>query len=149
MEIRYNTLSQPEMRRESLAEARSRNPWRSSVEEEKLRAFRYLIVGGGLTADAACKGIREHDADGAIGVVADEAFPPYARPPLSKALWKGDDEATIWCGTADLGVDLRLGKTIVSLDLSAHQATDDAGETYAYERLLLATGGRPRRLGFG
>src|SRR5450756_349958 len=123
MEIRYNTLSQPEMRRESLAEARSRNPWRSSVEEEKLRAFRYLIVGGGLTADAACKGIRERDADGAIGVVADEAYPPYSRPPLTKALWKGDDDDIIWRGTADLGVDLQLGRTIVSLDLPAREAT--------------------------
>ena len=49
----------------------------------------------------------------------------------------------------ELGVELRLGRTIVSLDLSAREATDDAGETYAYERLLLATGGRPRRLPFG
>ena len=114
-----------------------------------MRTYRYLIVGGGLTADAACKGIRERDTDGSIGVVADEAYPPYARPPLTKALWKGDDEDTIWCGTASLGVDLRLGRTIVSLDLSAHEATDDVGETYAYERLLLATGGRPRRLPFG
>ena len=114
-----------------------------------MRTYRYLIVGGGLTADAACKGIRERDTDGSIGVVADEAYPPYARPPLTKALWKGDDEDTIWCETASLGVDLRLGRTIVSLDLSAHEATDDVGETYAYERLLLATGGRPRRLPFG
>jgi NADPH-dependent 2,4-dienoyl-CoA reductase/sulfur reductase-like enzyme len=114
-----------------------------------MRRYRYLIVGGGLTADAACKGIRERDTDGTIGVVADETFPPYARPPLTKALWKGDDEDTIWCGTADLGVELRLGRTIVSLDLPAQEATDDAGETYAYERLLLATGGRPRRLPFG
>jgi 3-phenylpropionate/trans-cinnamate dioxygenase ferredoxin reductase component len=114
-----------------------------------MRTYRYLIVGGGLTADAACKGIRERDPDGTIGVVADEPHPPYARPPLTKALWKGDDEDTIWCGTSELGVELRLGRTIVSLDLPANQATDDAGETYAYERLLLATGGRPRRLPFG
>jgi 3-phenylpropionate/trans-cinnamate dioxygenase ferredoxin reductase component len=114
-----------------------------------VHTYRYLIVGGGLTADAACRGIRERDADGAIGVVAEETYPPYARPPLTKALWKGDDEGTIWCGTADLGVDLRLGRTIVSLDLAGQEATDDAGETYSYERLLLATGGRPRRLPFG
>ena len=82
-------------------------------------------------------------------MVAEEAFPPYARPPLTKALWKGDDEDTVWCGTADLGVDLRLGRTVVALDLAARRATDDVGETYSYERLLLATGGRPRRLPFG
>jgi NADPH-dependent 2,4-dienoyl-CoA reductase/sulfur reductase-like enzyme len=110
---------------------------------------KHLIIGGGLTADAACKGIRDVDAGGEITVVADEPHPPYARPPLSKALWKGDEESTIWRGTADLGVELRLGRTIVTLDLAAGRATDDQGETYAYERLLLATGGRPRRLPFG
>ena len=114
-----------------------------------MRTTQYLIAGGGMTADAACKGIRDFDPDGAITVVADEPHPPYARPPLSKALWKGDEESTIWRGTADLGVELRLGRTIVALDLEARRATDDRGETYAYERLLLATGGRPRRLPFG
>src|SRR5215211_2180072 len=109
----------------------------------------YLIAGGGMTADAACKGIRDFDPDGAITVVAAELHPPYARPPLSKALWKGDEERTIWRGTADLGVELRLGRTLVALDLEARRATDDRGETYAYERVLLATGGRPRRLPFG
>ena len=114
-----------------------------------MRTTKYLIVGGGLTADAACKGIRDVDGDGDVTVVADEAHPPYARPPLSKALWKGDEESTIWRGTGDLGVGLRLGRTIVSVDVAARRATDDRGETYAYERLLLATGGRPRRLPFG
>src|SRR3954451_21428123 len=109
---------------------------------------RYLIVGGGLTADAACKGIRERDLDGSIAVVTTEGYPPYSRPPLTKGLWKGEEEGSIWCGTGELGVDLCLGRTIVSVDLSAHEATDDAGETYAYERVLLATGGRPRRLPF-
>jgi 3-phenylpropionate/trans-cinnamate dioxygenase ferredoxin reductase subunit len=114
-----------------------------------MRTTQYLIAGGGMTADAACKGIRDFDPDGAITVVAEEPHPPYARPPLSKALWKGDEESTIWRGTADLGVELRLGRTVVALDLEARRATDDRGETYAYERLLLATGGRPRRLPFG
>jgi 3-phenylpropionate/trans-cinnamate dioxygenase ferredoxin reductase component len=114
-----------------------------------MRTTRYLIAGGGMTADAACKGIRDFDPNGTITVVAEEAHPPYARPPLSKALWKGDEESTIWRGTADLGVEVWLGRTIVALDLEARRATDDAGKTYAYERLLLATGGGPRRLPFG
>jgi 3-phenylpropionate/trans-cinnamate dioxygenase ferredoxin reductase subunit len=110
---------------------------------------RYLIVGGGLTADGACKGIREVDPDGTIVLVGDEPHAPYARPPLSKALWRGEAENTIWRGTEELGVDLRLGRRIVGLDLGERVATDAEGERYHYERLLLATGGRPRRLPFG
>ena len=112
-------------------------------------SFRYLIVGGGLTADGACKGIREIDKDGSIGVVGEEPHPPYLRPPLSKGLWKGDPEEDIWRGTGNLGVDLVLSRRIDALDLGAHTATDDRGETYGYERVLFATGGRPRRLPVG
>jgi len=108
--------------------------------------YRYLIVGGGMTGDAAVKGIRSRDPDGSIALVGEEQHPPYARPPLSKALWKGKDEDSIWRGTDQHDVDLKLGRRIVSLDLDAKQATDDAGETYSYDRLLLATGGQPRRL---
>ena len=111
-----------------------------------MASYRYLVVGGGMTGDAACKGIRSIDPDGAIALVGEEPDPPYARPPLTKGLWLGKEESSIWRGTEDEGVDLRLGRTIVSLDLDAHTATDDQGETYQYERLLLATGGRPRQL---
>ena len=107
---------------------------------------RYLVVGGGMTGDAACKGIREHDPDGAVTLVGTETHPPYKRPPLTKGLWSGGDEEKIWRGTDQLDVDLRLGRTVVSVDADAHIATDDAGSTYRYEKLLLATGGRPRHL---
>lgn len=105
----------------------------------------YLIIGGGMTADAAVRGIREHDAEGSIVLVGDEAHPPYKRPPLSKGLWSGGDEAKIWKNTE--GADLRLGRRITSLDVDAHRAADDSGETYEFEKVLLATGGSPRRLG--
>ncbi|MGZ4396899.1 MAG: NAD(P)/FAD-dependent oxidoreductase [Gaiellaceae bacterium] len=114
-----------------------------------MQTYRYLIVGGGMTGDAAAKGIRELDAEGSIGIVGEEAHAPYARPPLTKGLWKGKDEESIWRGTEATGAELRLGRRIVDLDLAGHRAIDDAGESYAYERLLLATGGRPRRLPFG
>src|SRR6185437_11511407 len=109
----------------------------------------YLIVGGGMTADAAVKGIRQHDADGRIVLVGAEPHPPYKRPPLTKGLWSGGDEAKIWKNTADAGVDLVLGRRIVALDLAARRATDDEGGEYGYEKVLLATGGTPRRLGGG
>jgi 3-phenylpropionate/trans-cinnamate dioxygenase ferredoxin reductase component len=108
--------------------------------------YRYLIVGGGMTGDAACRGIRDHDPDGSIGIVGEEPDPPYSRPPLSKALWQGKDETSIWRGTADLGVELDLGRAVVALDRSSHTVTDGTGGTHGYERLLLATGGLPRRL---
>ncbi|MDX6468900.1 MAG: 3-phenylpropionate/trans-cinnamate dioxygenase ferredoxin reductase component [Gaiellaceae bacterium] len=111
-----------------------------------MKTTRYLIVGGGMTGDAAAQGIREHDADGAIVLVGSEPHPPYKRPPLTKGLWSGGDEAKIWRGTADRGVDVVLGRTIVALDLDERRATDDAGDEYAWEKLLLATGGRPREL---
>lgn len=108
--------------------------------------YRYLIVGGGMTGDAACRGIRDHDPEGSIGLIGSEEFAPYARPPLTKGLWTGKSEDSIWRGTQELGVDLRLGRQVVSVDTDARTATDDKGETYGYERLLLATGGTPRRL---
>ena len=112
-------------------------------------SYRYLIVGGGMSADAAARGIRDHDGDGSIGLVGADPEPPYARPPLSKGLWQGKDEATIWRGTADLGVELHLGRRITAIDLDGRTAIDDQGESYGWERLLLATGGRPRRLPSG
>jgi len=108
---------------------------------------RYLVVGGGMTADAAVKGIREHDADGPILLVGAEQHPPYKRPPLTKGLWSGADEASIWKHTSDAGADLILGRRIESIDLDARRATDDTGEEHEFEQLLLATGGTPRRLG--
>ncbi len=107
--------------------------------------YRYVVVGGGMTGDAACKGIREHDKDGSIGLFAEESHDPYARPPLTKGLWKGEEESSIWRGTPDLDVEIHTGRTIVSLDLDSKTVSDDTGEKHSYERLLLATGGTPRR----
>jgi len=108
---------------------------------------KYLLIGGGMTADAAVKGIREHDEDGPIVLVGSEPHPPYKRPPLTKGLWSGGDEAKIWKHTAEAGAEVILGRRIVALDLNARRATDDAGDEYRYEKVLLATGGIPRRLG--
>jgi NADPH-dependent 2,4-dienoyl-CoA reductase/sulfur reductase-like enzyme len=111
-----------------------------------MESIRYLIVGGGMTGDAAVKGIRERDAHGSIVLVGAEQDPPYARPPLTKGLWAGTDEAKIWRGTEEAGAVLRLGRRVVSLDLDRRLARDDRGEEYGWEKLLLATGGRPRTI---
>src|SRR2546430_14049846 len=65
--------------------------------------YDYLIVGGGMTADAAARGIREVDANGRIGLLSAEPHPPYNRPPLPNALWKSEPEASIWRKTQATG----------------------------------------------
>lgn len=108
--------------------------------------YRYLVIGGGMSGDAACRGIRDHDSEGSIGIVGAEPHPPYARPPLTKGLWKGKEESSVWRGTEEFGVALHTGRRIVSVDVDGRSATDDQGERYAFEKVLLTTGGTPRRL---
>jgi NADPH-dependent 2,4-dienoyl-CoA reductase/sulfur reductase-like enzyme len=108
--------------------------------------YKYLIVGGGMAADAAVRGIRHHDPDGSIGLVSAEGSMPYNRPPLSKGLWKDARPETIWRSAANQDAIIHLGREVKSLDLNARQATDDRGMVYNFQKLLLATGGTPRRL---
>jgi len=111
--------------------------------------YEHLIIGGGMTADAAVAGIREIDPGATIGLFSAENHPPYNRPPLSKGLWKGKPLEKIYRKASREGVDLHLGRVIQAINPSAHQVTDDLGASYTYGKLLLATGGSPRRLPFG
>lgn len=107
--------------------------------------FDYLIVGGGMVADTAARGIREIDRDGSIGILSDDVDEPYTRPALSKKLWT-DDEFTwdkVPLGTADdTGADIRLRTRATAIRPDAHEVDAD-GETFAYGKLLVATGGKP------
>jgi NADPH-dependent 2,4-dienoyl-CoA reductase/sulfur reductase-like enzyme len=111
--------------------------------------YPYLIAGGGMTSDAAVRGIRELDAKSSIGLVGAETDPPYDRPPLSKALWKGQPLESVWRKTGELPVDLHLGRRVTTLALGEKRVVDDRGAEYTFDKLLLATGGTPRRLPFG
>ncbi len=114
-----------------------------------MKHYPYLIIGGGMTADAAARAIRAADPAGAVGLISAEPHPPYNRPPLSKGLWKGDPESGIWRGTDTLGVDVRLGRRVTAIDATKRAVSDDRGDFVSYDKLLLATGGTPRRLPFG
>jgi len=111
-----------------------------------MQHYRYLIVGGGMAADAAARGIREVDDTGTVGLIGAEPHPPYNRPPLSKALWKGAPLESIWRGTEATKAQMHLGRKVAALDLAGKKVTDDLGQEHGFDKLLLATGGTPRRM---
>jgi len=114
-----------------------------------MTTYQYLIIGGGMTAAAAINGIREVDATGTIGLIGEELDDPYKRPPLSKSLWKGKPLDIIWQKVAEKTVTLHLGCVAKEVIPDQKRVIDSNGEVFSYGKLLLATGGKPRRLPFG
>ena len=109
---------------------------------------RYLVIGGGMAGHAAAAAIREVDPGGRIEMIGADPERPYARPPLSKGLWFGKPEESVWLALIP-GLELLAGTRVVSIDATAREARDDRGGIHPYDRLLLATGGTPRRIPFG
>lgn len=113
-----------------------------------MTSYQYLIIGGGMTAAAAVDGIREIDPNGSIGVISAERDAPFNRPPLSKGLWKGDPLDGIWRKSKGKAPELHLDCAIKEIMPKEKRVIASDGTTFTYEKLLLATGGRPRRLPF-
>ncbi|MDQ2972346.1 MAG: FAD-dependent oxidoreductase [Rhodanobacteraceae bacterium] len=107
----------------------------------------YLIVGGGMAAAAAAHGIRMRDKKGSISILGAEAHPPYDRPPLTKDLWTGKKTSQdIWRDIEGDRATCIPGRHAVKLDPPSKTVTDDRGDEYRYGKLLIATGGTPRRI---
>ena len=110
-----------------------------------------LIVGGGQAAGALAAALRQGGYADPVTVVGAEPLPPYQRPPLSKALLKGEAEpdsllmrpAAFY---ADKNVTLRLGVRVQAIDRAARTASLDDGSSLAWSALVFATGSRLRRL---
>lgn len=116
-----------------------------------MQKYDYAIVGAGLAGASAVKGVRKEDEVGSILLVGREEHAPYNRPPLSKDLLLGDKtveeikvEGEEYYTEQD--VDLELGTEIMEVDADNNLVTDDQGESYEFGKLLLATGGYPRKL---
>ena len=93
-----------------------------------MRNYDYLIIGGGMTGDAAVSGIREIDAKGTIGMVSSDSSPPYDRPPLTKGLWKDKPLESVWRHTEKHKVDLFLERTVKAIDAKQKTVVDDRKE---------------------
>jgi 3-phenylpropionate/trans-cinnamate dioxygenase ferredoxin reductase component len=111
----------------------------------------YVIVGGGLAAVAAADAIRRRDKTGRIVMISAEAHAPYDRVPLSKDYLLGtierDDVFLRRPRFYERGnIEVIPNQPVRALDLQAHHVTLADGSQMTYDKLLLATGGRPRRL---
>ena len=102
-----------------------------------------------MTAASAAQGIHEADSKGTIAMIGDEAQPPYNRPPLTKKLWMGKPEDIIWRDLPKSNFEIHNNCHIIQLDPQAKHLMDEEGHDYTYNKLLLATGGTPRKLPFG
>jgi len=109
--------------------------------------FDYLIIGAGMAGSAAVKGIRSRDPKGSIALLGAEPHPPYDRPPLSKDLWSGKKQPEeIWRDIESLHATLFPGRHATAVDTQTKTVRDDHGDHFRYGKLLIATGGTPRRI---
>lgn len=113
---------------------------------------RFVIVGASLAGVKAAETLRAEGWTGSIVMIDGEHDLPYDRPPLSKGALKGEesyDAATLhpaqWY--ADHDIDLRLGRPVWRVDLSARNVYVHQQDKLHYDKLLLATGSSVRTLG--
>jgi 3-phenylpropionate/trans-cinnamate dioxygenase ferredoxin reductase subunit len=111
----------------------------------------FVIVGASLAGAKAAETLRTEGFDGRVVLIGAEAVRPYERPPLSKDYVRGEagpeklyvhDESFY----DEHDIELRLRCRATDLDTTARELTLDDGERLSYDRLLLTTGARPRRL---
>src|SRR5437763_1629890 len=111
----------------------------------------FVIVGAGLAGAKAAEGLRDAGFDGRILLIGEEVERPYERPPLSKGYLLGTEprekayvHEAEWYQSNE--VELMLGVRASNLDLASHMVRLDGQAPLRYDKLLLATGSRPRLL---
>src|SRR3569623_3673158 len=108
------------------------------------------IVGAGECGTRAAFALREAGYDGPVTLLGSEVHLPYERPPLSKTVMMdrtaGAKHIADELRLAAAKIEQRRGMTVVGIDTAAHELRLEDGNTLPYERLLLATGARPRHL---
>jgi 3-phenylpropionate/trans-cinnamate dioxygenase ferredoxin reductase component len=111
-----------------------------------------VIIGGGLAGGNAAATLRDEGFTGPVVLISREPGVPFGRPPLSKTYLRSEESLDGWYVRpagwyADHDVERRSGPTVTAVDPAAHTITLDSGEELSYSKVLIATGGRNRRLG--
>jgi 3-phenylpropionate/trans-cinnamate dioxygenase ferredoxin reductase component len=112
-----------------------------------------VVVGGGLTGGNAALEVCRLAPDVHVTLISSEAHLPYQRPPLSKGFLRGtepfEDALVASRGEYErLGIDLMLGTTVENLEPEQKQVRLEGDYVISYDRVLIATGGRKRKLRF-
>ena len=109
-----------------------------------------VVVGGGLAGGNAAVTLREEGFTGQVTLVGREPGIPFGRPPLSKTYVRSEEELDGWyvrpSGWYDEHDVQRLESSVVAVDVAARVVVLDSGEELGYQKVLIATGGRNRRL---
>lgn len=121
----------------------------TAVSEPDTRTV--VIVGTGIAGSGAAQALRKEGFGGSIILIGSEPEEPYRRPALSKELLSGKASidrvrlrpSTFW---TEQGIDLRIGATVTSIDTDSRIVLLADGDSIDYDVLILATGGRSRRL---
>ncbi len=110
-----------------------------------------VVIGAGQAAGQAAASLRQEGYEGEITIIGDEAQAPYQRPPLSKAYLSGEvglDRVLVRPENfyADKGINLQTGVRVESINRAEKTIATSTGSTLSYDKLLIATGSRPRIL---
>ncbi len=110
-----------------------------------------VIIGSGVAGGNAAATLREEGFPGPVVVISREPGVPFGRPPLSKTYLRSEEGLDGWYVRpagwfADHDVELRGGAVVVAVDPAEHTVTLDSGEELGYQKVLIASGGRNRRL---
>ena len=109
-----------------------------------------VVVGGGLAGGNAAVTLREEGFNGRVILIGREPGIPFGRPPLSKTYVRSEEELDGWYVKPpgwyrEHDVE-RVESTVSAIDAAANVVSLDSGEELDYLKLLIATGGRNRRL---
>jgi 3-phenylpropionate/trans-cinnamate dioxygenase ferredoxin reductase subunit len=110
----------------------------------------FVIVGASLAGAKAAETLREEGFDGRVVLIGDESERPYERPPLSKEYLRGEADSKPYVHDesfySERDIELRTSTVVEKVDPAASEVSLAGGETLRFDRLLLTTGARPRRL---
>lgn len=113
--------------------------------------YDYLIIGSGIAGVTAAETIREHTNDAHIAIVGEETHTLYSRVLLPAYLKSRIPRSKLFLRTiqdiTDKKIDMHGGDPVVSVDVAHKDVTLESGKTFAYGKLLLATGGRVKEWG--